>query len=96
MDKDITKNIKKVINHLVLFKIKQDASPEQIGDFLKGLKSLRSIIGVIWAEGGKQEIMFPNCIDRSAGYNFMVLSLVFMFTNLIIIFSLFLVTSYTQ
>ena len=88
MNKDITNTIKKVINHLVLFKVKQDSSPEQIDDFLKGLKSLRSISGVIWAEGGKQEIMFPNSIDRSAGYNYMVLSLVFMFilTNFIIIF----------
>ena len=63
----------KVINHLVLFRIKKEANSSQITNFLNALKTLQNIKGVIWAEGGKQEVMYPNYQDRSLGYNYIVI-----------------------
>ena len=61
------------IYHLVLLKFRSDVEAGQIDSFILGVKSLRNIDGVIWADAGRQNIMYPGYANRAAGYNYMVM-----------------------
>lgn len=68
---------RKIVHHLVLLKFRNDVSPEDICSFYEGIRSLKKIKGVLHAEAGKQEIMYPAYADRAQGYNYAVSVLLF-------------------
>ena len=62
-----TQNMTTVIDHIVLFKVKSDASNEQIKNLIDGVQSLRAIPGVLSITIGSTfvEAWMP---DRRQGY----------------------------
>lgn len=61
-----------MIHHIVLFKVRMDITSLEINEFIEGLRSLRSIPGVISLSCGEaaNELLYPCYKARNGEYNY--------------------------